>query len=109
MNAKLRIMNPKLYKFPNTGPFHMDRATEDGRFEIQQTLCANHIGLFNFLSIQGCGRQIPWGCARSVFQRSQILKLPFLGGQDKFSRGMMMVRASWVKFSRGVIPRKLVS
>ena len=43
MNAKLRILNPKLDRCPNTDPFHMDRPTEDGRFEIQQTLCANHI------------------------------------------------------------------
>ena len=66
------------------------------------------IGLFHLLSIQGCGRQIPWACARSVFQGSQRLKLSFLGGQDKFSRGAMTVRASWGKFSGGVIPRKLV-
>ena len=43
MNAKLRILNPKLYRCPNTDLFHIDRPTEDGRFEIQQTLCANHI------------------------------------------------------------------
>ena len=43
MNAKLRIVNPKLYRCPNTDKFHIDRPTEDGRFEIQQTLCANQI------------------------------------------------------------------
>ena len=43
MNAKLRILNPKFYICPNTDPFHIDILTEDGRFEIQQTLCANHI------------------------------------------------------------------
>ena len=42
--AKLRILNPKLYRCPDTDPLHigLDRPTEDGRFEIQQT-CANHI------------------------------------------------------------------
>ena len=40
--AKLRILNPKSYRCPNTDPLHIDRPTEDGRFEIQQT-CANHI------------------------------------------------------------------
>ena len=42
--AKLRILHPKLYRCPNTDPLHigLDRPTEDGRFEIQQT-CANHI------------------------------------------------------------------
>ena len=34
MNAKLRIFNPKLYRCPNTDPFHIDRPTEDGWFEI---------------------------------------------------------------------------
>ena len=43
MNAKLRILNPKFYTCPNTDPFHIDSSTEDGRFEIKQTLCANHI------------------------------------------------------------------
>ena len=53
-------------------------------------------GLFHFLSIQQCERQIPWGCARSIFQGGTSgTKLSFRGGQDKFSRG--------------VIPRKLVA
>ena len=43
MNAKLPILNPKLYRCPNADLFHIDRPTEDRRFEIQQTLCANHI------------------------------------------------------------------
>ena len=43
MNDNLRILNPKFYICPNTDPFHIDCPTEDGRFEIQQTLCANHI------------------------------------------------------------------
>ena len=60
------------------------------------------IELFDFLSIQGFGSQIPWGCARSIFQGSQGLKLFFLGGQDKFSRGVMLVRASRGTFSRGL-------
>ena len=47
------------------------------------------------------------GCARSIFQGNQRLNLSFLGGQDKFSRGVMTVRASLGKFSRGVIPIKL--
>ena len=59
------------------------------------------IGLFHFLSIKGCGRQIPWGSARGIFQGSQGLKLFFLGGKDKFSRGVILVRASQGKFSRG--------
>ena len=43
MNAELRILNPELYRCPNTDPCHVDRPTKDGRFEIQQTLCADHI------------------------------------------------------------------
>ena len=37
--------------------------------------------------------------------------MPFLGGLDKFSRAVLMVRASQGggKFSKGVIPGKLVS
>ena len=66
-------------------------------------------GLFHFLSIQGCGRQIPWGSCQRHFPRSQGLKLFFLGGKDKFSRGVILVRASQGKFSRGVLPWKLVS
>ena len=46
-------------------------------------------------------------------QGSQRLKLPFLGGLDKFSRAVLAVRASRGggrgKFSKGVIPGKLVS
>ena len=43
-------------------------------------------------SIQGYGREIPWGCARNIFQESQRLKLSFQGGQGKFSRGIIPVR-----------------
>ena len=32
-------------------------------------------GLFHFLPIKGYGREIPWGCARNIFQGSQGLKL----------------------------------
>ena len=51
-------------------------------------------GLFHFLSIQRCGRKIPWGCARNIFQGSQGLKLSFQGDQGKFSRGVIPVRTS---------------
>ena len=44
MIAKLQLLNPKLYRCPNTDPFHIDHPTlKDGRLELQQTLCANHI------------------------------------------------------------------
>ena len=51
-------------------------------------------GLFHFLPIQGYGREIPWGCARNIFQGSQGLKLSFQGGQGKFSRGIIPVKTS---------------
>ena len=65
--------------------------------------CQKNNVLFQFLSMQGCGRQIPWGCARRIFQKSQGIKLSFLRGQDKFSRGVILVRAGQGKFYRGVI------
>ena len=54
------------------------------------------------------------GVRQKRFQGSQRLKLPFLGGLDKFSRAVLTVRASrggggGGKFSKGVIPGKLVS
>ena len=62
-----------------------------------------HVGLILFLIHAGVWEANSLGCTRSIFQGGQRLKLPFLGGQDKFSRGVMMVRASWGKFSGGVI------
>ena len=58
------------------------------------------------------------GVRQKRFQGSQRLKLPFLGGLDMFSRAVLTVRASQEggggggggsKFSKGVIPGKLVS
>ena len=49
------------------------------------------------------------GVCQKHFQRESGTKVVFLGGQDKFSRGVIPVRACQGKFSRGFIPRKLVS
>ena len=45
MNAKLRILNPKRYKCPNTEPFHIDRPSKmDGlKSNRRRDTCANHI------------------------------------------------------------------
>ena len=48
---------------------------------------------FHFLPIQEYGREIPRRCVGNIFQGSQGLKLFFQGGQGKFSRGIIQVRA----------------
>ena len=47
-----------------------------------------------FLSVQGYGREILWGCARNILQGSQGLKSSFQGGQGKSSRGVIPIRTS---------------
>ena len=51
-----------------------------------------HTGVWNANSM---------GSARGIFQGSQGLKLFFLGGKDKFSRGVIQIRASQGKSQRG--------
>ena len=65
------------------------------------------IGLSIFYPYRGVEGKFPGG-APEAFSKGVRLKLPFLGGQDKVSRGVMTVRASQ-GIPEGVIPRKLVS
>ena len=54
--------------------------------------------IFNpYRAVEG---KFPWG-APNAFSKGARLKLPFLGGQVKFSRGVMMVRLIGVSFPEG--------
>ena len=66
------------------------------------------MGYSNFYPYRGVEGKFPGDVAKA-FPRESWTKTAFPRGQDKFSRGVITVRAGWGKFSRGVIPRKLAS